>query len=213
MDSSKISLLEDDLFELTNERLTINVGGFRHNTFLATLKAIPDTRLSWIAENHPNCPEYDQVLGEYFFDRHPRIFSEVLNYYRTGKLHCPVDVCSKSFQDELAYWGISDRDLEPCCWVHYKRQLSTEETLKSFHIENARKTDAREKCYGRGKLNLFGSDVQLSQGLRQRWNQWQPKIWSFLDDPHSSKAYWVSEFFCGVFSIKDSFFLVKIFIS
>lgn len=188
---SKISLLEDDIYDVTNERITINIGGFRHNTFLTTLKAIPDTRLSWMTENHPNSPEYDQVLGEYFFDRHPRIFAEVLNYYRTGKLHCPVDVCSKMFQEELAYWGISDRDLEPCCWVHYKRQLSTEETLKSFHIENARKLDTSQKTPGRS-LNLFGTDVHLSKSLRQRWQQLQPKAWSFLDDPHSSKASWVS---------------------
>lgn len=189
---SKISLLDEDLYDLSNERVTINIGGFRHNTFLATLRAIPDTRLSWMAENHPNCPEFDQVLGEYFFDRHPRIFTEVLNYYRTGKLHCPADVCSKLFQDELSYWGISDRDMEPCCWVLYKRNITTEETLKSFHLENARKIDNREKRGSRGLAGLFGSDAHLRQGLKQRWQQLQPKIWSFLDDPHSSRASWVS---------------------
>ena len=46
---------------LRNDRITINVRGLRHNTFLTTLKNIPDTRLLWIAENHPNSPDYDPV--------------------------------------------------------------------------------------------------------------------------------------------------------
>ncbi|KAK3733950.1 hypothetical protein QZH41_010765, partial [Actinostola sp. cb2023] len=192
---SNISLLDDGLYDLRNERVTINIGGFRHNTFLSTLKAIPDTRLSWMAENHPNCSEYDQVLGEYFFDRHPRIFSEVLNYYRTGKLHCPVDICSTLFQEELSYWGISDRDMEPCCWVHYKRQITTEETLKSFHLENARKLDSREKRPGNTLASLFGTDTHW----RQRWHRLRPKVWSFLDDPHTSKASWVFILMCCLF--------------
>ena len=32
-----------------NERITINVGGVRHETFRSTLRIYPDTRLGWIA--------------------------------------------------------------------------------------------------------------------------------------------------------------------
>ena len=32
--------------------------------------------------------------------------SSVLNYYRTGKLHAPFDLCAPAFADELSYWGI-----------------------------------------------------------------------------------------------------------
>ena len=34
------------------------------------------------------------------------MFAEVLNYYRTGKLHYPNSVCGPLFEEELEYWGL-----------------------------------------------------------------------------------------------------------
>ena len=45
-------------------------------------------------------------MGEYFFDRHPGVFGQILNYYRTGKLHYPTDVCGPLFEEELEFWGL-----------------------------------------------------------------------------------------------------------
>ena len=76
-------------------RITLNVGGIRFETYKATLKKIPATRL----ENISRFPKifvsiyrlsrltealanYDPVLNEYFFDRHPGVFAQILNYYR-----------------------------------------------------------------------------------------------------------------------------------
>ena len=186
----KFSAVSGNIFDaLRNDRITINVGGFRHDTFLSTLKNVPDTRLSWIAENHPNSSDYDPVLGEYFFDRHPRIFTEVLNYYRIGRLHCPVDVCSALFREELSYWAINDRDIEPCCWVLYQRQINTEETLKTFHLENARGKrgdEARKVERKRTLPSLLGSQTKLTKNVWENWKKIQPRAWAFLDDPHSS---------------------------
>lgn len=69
----------------------------------ATLKKIPATRLSRLTEALAN---YDPVLNEYFFDRHPGVFGQILNYYRTGKLHYPTDVCGPLFEEELEFWGL-----------------------------------------------------------------------------------------------------------
>ena len=55
-------------------RVTLNVGGIRHETYKATLKKIPATRLSRLTEALAN---YDPVLNEYFFDRHPGVFAQV----------------------------------------------------------------------------------------------------------------------------------------
>lgn len=60
-------------------RVVLNVGGIRHETYKATLKKIPATRLSKLTEALAN---YDPILNEYFFDRHPGVFAQVLNYYR-----------------------------------------------------------------------------------------------------------------------------------
>ena len=64
-------------------RITLNVGGIRFETYKATLKKIPATRLSRLTEALAN---YDPVLNEYFFDRHPGVFAQILNYYRNVAL-------------------------------------------------------------------------------------------------------------------------------
>ena len=69
-----------------NERITINVGGVRHETFRSTLRIYPDTRLGWIAVNgSESIDAYDPIRNEYFFDRNPTVFSQIVNFYRTGK--------------------------------------------------------------------------------------------------------------------------------
>ncbi|KAK6041165.1 hypothetical protein COOONC_21330 [Cooperia oncophora] len=30
----------------------------------------------------------------------------ILNYYRTGKLHYPTNVCGPLFEEELEFWGL-----------------------------------------------------------------------------------------------------------
>ena len=117
-----------------DNRVILNVGGIRHETctyrtlitnnipFLfvsldkATLKKIPATRLSRLTEALSN---YDSVLNEFYFDRHPGVFAQILNYYRTGKLHYPTDVCGPLFETELEYWGLDANQVEPCCWMTY----------------------------------------------------------------------------------------------
>ena len=54
-----------------------------------TLKKIPATRLSRLTEALAN---YDPVLNEYFFDRHPGVFAQILNYYRYYFLFLAVQV-------------------------------------------------------------------------------------------------------------------------
>ena len=94
-----------------DNRVTLNVGGIRHETYRSTLKKIPATRLSRLTEALAN---YDPLLNEYFFDRHPGVFAQILNYYRTGKLHYPTDVCGPLFEEELEFWGL---DSNQVCYV------------------------------------------------------------------------------------------------
>ena len=44
--------------------------------------------------------------------RHPIVFAEVLNYYRTGKLHYPTNVCGPLFEEELEYWGLDSNQVQ-----------------------------------------------------------------------------------------------------
>jgi potassium voltage-gated channel Shaw-related subfamily C protein len=119
MSSIKTVKFVDALTTNNNDsRIILNVGGTRFETQRATLKKLPATRLSKLT---PQLSYYDPILNEYFFDRHPGVFSQVLNYYRTGRLHYPTNVCGPLFEDELSYWGIEREEVEPCCWyIYYK---------------------------------------------------------------------------------------------
>ena len=59
------------------------------------------------------------TLSNNFSCRHPGVFGMILNYYRTGKLHYPTDVCGPLFEEELEYWGLDSNQVEPCCWMTY----------------------------------------------------------------------------------------------
>lgn len=98
----------------SSSKIILNVGGVRHETYLSTLRNIPDTRLYSLCEHHRGLTktfEFDSSADEYFFDRHPGVFSHILNYYRTGKLHCPNDICGPLFEQELEYWGIDEQEV------------------------------------------------------------------------------------------------------
>lgn len=103
----------------------------RYETYKATLKKIPATRLSRLTEALAN---YDPILNEYFFDRHPIVFAQILNYYRTGKLHYPTDVCGPLFEEELEFWGLDSNQVEPCCWSTYSIHRDTQVSWTDSHI-------------------------------------------------------------------------------
>ncbi|XP_014665152.1 PREDICTED: potassium voltage-gated channel protein Shaw-like [Priapulus caudatus] len=162
-------------------RVIINVGGIRHETYKATLKKIPATRLSRLTEALAN---YDPVLNEYFFDRHPGVFSQVLNYYRSGKLHYPTDVCGPLFEEELEFWGLDANQVEPCCWMTYTQHRDTQQTLAVLD----RLDLDTEKPSDEDVARKFGIEEEYFSGNIPFWKRLQPKIWALFDEPYSSKA-------------------------
>jgi len=160
-------------------RITLNVGGIRFETYKATLKKIPATRLSRLTEALAN---YDPLLNEYFFDRHPGVFSQVLNYYRTGKLHYPTHVCGPLFEEELEFWGLDSNQVEPCCWMTYTIHRDTQATLAildKLDIETENPTEEEVARKFGWEDDYLADDLSL-------WQRVKPKIFSLFDEPHSS---------------------------
>lgn len=222
-----------------NERVILNVGGTRHETYRSTLKTLPGTRLALLASSEPqgdcltavgdklqplppplsppprppplspvpsscfeggagNCSSHGGNGGgdhpgggrEFFFDRHPGVFAYVLNYYRTGKLHCPADVCGPLFEEELAFWGIDETDVEPCCWMTYRQHRDAEEALDIFETPDLIGGDpgddedlAAKRLGIEDAAGLGGPD-----GKSGRWRRLQPRMWALFEDPYSSRA-------------------------
>ncbi|XP_018905029.1 potassium voltage-gated channel protein Shaw isoform X2 [Bemisia tabaci] len=162
-------------------KVILNVGGIRHETYKATLKKIPATRLSRLTEALGN---YDPMLNEYFFDRHPGVFAQVLNYYRTGKLHYPTDVCGPLFEEELEFWGLDSNQVEPCCWMTYTQHRDTQETLAvldRLDLDTDKPSDEE-------MFKKFGFEEAYLKDSLSFWQRNKPKLWSLFDEPYSSTA-------------------------
>lgn len=159
----------------------INVGGVRYETYKSTLKNIPDTRLSWLTETTTNNPDFDPETEEYFFDRHPGVFCMILNYYRTGSLHVPTDVCGPLFEDELNFWGLDEKQIESCCWSNYRSHREAQKTVAE--LDNLGVEDDIEEDQ---VSDIFGITEDAAQ--RNCWEKWKPKIWRIMEYPNSSIA-------------------------
>src|SRR5690554_4096210 len=64
------------------ERVVLNVGGTRFETYISTLTKYPTSLLgAMFHERNSSILKRDEH-GEYFFDRSPALFEAVINFYR-----------------------------------------------------------------------------------------------------------------------------------
>ncbi|XP_065657377.1 potassium voltage-gated channel subfamily C member 1 isoform X6 [Hydra vulgaris] len=155
------------------DRVVINVGGSRHECYISTIQNFPDTRLFWIAETALAMENVNVEASEFFFDRHPGCFENILNYCRTGRLHCPKDVCGPLFQEELEFWGVDELMMQPCCWPNYSEYREVNKNLKIFQVEE------EEHCSTENELDEFFKERESHKSISK-------KIWDFLETPKNS---------------------------
>ncbi|XP_074863824.1 voltage-gated potassium channel KCNC1-like [Carettochelys insculpta] len=157
----------------SKEKIILNVGGIRHETYYSTLRAFPGTKLCSLTEAHASTIyDYNPTTKEFFFDRSAQLFNYVLSYYRTKHLHCPTDTCKSVFEEELAFWEISDAQLAPCCWLKLANKDSQPEEFSVWDETE----HADDQC-------LLVQVERREFSWRARW---QPKIWSIFEKPFSS---------------------------
>ncbi len=155
--------------ESSSERIVINVGGVKNETHTSTLMTLPGSRLAKLVDT-------EKPPSELFFDRNPEVFAHVLQYYRSGKLHCPNNLCGLLMEEEFAFWGVSGTDVEPCCWETFRQSKDTVEALAQIEPSVMEKDEEP------------GQNDQSSNS-----RAWQQKIWALFDNPYSSIAAKVRE--------------------
>uniref|UniRef100_A0A914WTB5 BTB domain-containing protein n=1 Tax=Plectus sambesii TaxID=2011161 RepID=A0A914WTB5_9BILA len=161
---------------LSDEVLRLNVGGRSVRLKVTQILTRTETgRLAkFFAKSHEervnDCDGYVDATQEYYFERPPTIFEQIVDFYVTGKLHRPSDVCPMRYKMELDYWHIPVSEMASCC--HF---------IDDSPLEN--ESDSQARCSDSVYLevscppNLF-DDVCLGQ---QRL-----VIWTFLENPRSS---------------------------
>ena len=159
--------------KMMNKRVIINVGGERHEVLWKTLEQMPQTRLGKLASATSDemimefVDFYSLIENEFFFDRHPRSFQTILNYYRTGRLHVADDLCVIAFSDDLDYWGISELWLETCCQNKY---MVRKEYVEDEMVKEAQNLKKEESEY-------------WGEGACARSQQF---LWDLFEKPESS---------------------------
>ena len=86
---------------------------------------------------------------------------DILDYYRSSTLHISSDDCPMAFVSDLVYWGLSETNLEPCCfkkWVEFKEQLEWEQA----------KEVVTEEVFPEGTTKI------------------QRQLWDLFEHPHTS---------------------------
>jgi len=156
-------------------RFALNVGGIRHEVMWTMLEQYPGSRLGALAKAE-TCSQiltlasdYSPATNELFFDRHPRSFNTILNFYRTGKLHVCDEMCSLAFKDDLEYWGLSEDLLETCCKTNFDKKV----------------TFVMEEMEGECKKMQKEAEEEFSKGFIGRN---QKCLWDIIEHPETSGA-------------------------
>jgi hypothetical protein len=168
-----------------NQRITLNVGGFKHEVMLRTLLRIGNSRLGSLnrAANKDEllkiCDDYNLEKLEFFFDRDPTLFNYILNYYRIGSLHLSDDVCPTMLKKELFYWKLENAKMELCC----------EEKLCAKQTELDKATLEYKKIENDVKQKIMEEIMVNSSKYRMLKNS----IWNMVDNSFDKNSTFVAK--------------------
>ncbi len=168
-------------------RMVLNIGGNRFTTLRSTLQNVPNTRLAKLNEMDPS---YDPPLGEYFFDRNPKFFASILDFYRSGELHFSHCLCGPSIKRELDFWCIDEAFIAACCWRSYKTFEDEQKTLQTLQhtLDDPELMREAEERSRQERMPTSSHCVCCAS----KWEQYRHTIWTFLDKPTSSRFAQVS---------------------
>ncbi|XP_037101327.1 potassium voltage-gated channel subfamily S member 3-like [Syngnathus acus] len=172
------------------QQLRLNVGGLRFEVDEDTLRQFPHTRLARLLHCQSEtailelCDDYSAADKEYYFDRNPRVFLCVLNFYQTGRLHMMEDVCVFSFSQEIEYWGVQEFHLADCCsdWFHERKEYI-------HHRDwDARSEDGRQASFSSSLAELSALDQDLAKFEGTWCAELRSYLWLRMEDPGHSRA-------------------------
>ncbi|KAA8583110.1 hypothetical protein FQN60_015656, partial [Etheostoma spectabile] len=172
------------------DQVHLNVGGVRHKVDPDMLLRFPHTRLARLLRCQSEaailelCDDYSLSEKEYYFDRNPRVFLCVLNFYHTGCIHMMEEVCVFSFSQEIEYWGIQELHLSPCCsyWYHERKEYIDD---REWDI---RSDDQQPPSLDSSFEELSALDKDLAKFKGAWCAEVRSYLWLRLEDPGHSRG-------------------------
>ncbi|KAM8846626.1 delayed-rectifier potassium channel regulatory subunit KCNS3-like [Synchiropus picturatus] len=172
------------------DQVHLNVGGVRYKVHLETLLRFPHTRLGRLVRCKSEasilelCDDYSPLDKEFYFDRNPRLFLCVLNFYHTGQIHMMEEFCVFSFGQEIEYWGIQELHLSSCCsnWYHERKDYIKDRDW------DTRSDDQQQPSLDSSFEELSALDKDLAKFKGAWCGEVRSYVWLRLEDPGHSRA-------------------------
>uniref|UniRef100_A0A0N5B408 BTB domain-containing protein n=1 Tax=Strongyloides papillosus TaxID=174720 RepID=A0A0N5B408_STREA len=183
--STKNCLATSNSYDKTDKLfLKFNVGGCKYMLRYSTIRKRGVGRLLALIKSPPEAQIHfcDAILfdaHEYYFERTPILFHIIYQFYLTGLIHQPNNLCPKDLLDELEYWQITAENyMAPCCcFVEHESNTDLEDIYSSS-------TEPDENVF----KHLICSKLRY-------------KIWRIMEDPASSA-------YAQLYAIFSVFFVV-----
>ncbi|CAG8773054.1 42596_t:CDS:2 [Gigaspora margarita] len=106
---------------MPEEKIILNIGGIKYETFRSTLTSQPETLLGTMFQDQNECIKNSVNGNEYFFNRNGEVFHYIMEFYRTGKLLLPAiplwneflgsQITYRKLEEELDYFQINKSKL------------------------------------------------------------------------------------------------------
>ncbi|XP_034035065.1 LOW QUALITY PROTEIN: potassium voltage-gated channel subfamily V member 2-like [Thalassophryne amazonica] len=176
--------------------ISVNVGGKIFHIPMKFAAKYPHTRIGTLVlcrdreKLRTLCDDYSALHNEFFFDRDPIFFHHICHFYTSGVLWVMREMCPIGFEEEIAYWGLSPRDTQRCCWIVFEEKL--DEVKEQLKVEKELMAESEVKTFDDRCYNgmILGNMRKI--------------LWNFVENPYSSlwaKAFTVLSNVFVLFSI------------
>lgn len=157
--------------------ITVNVGGKVFHIPKQCAVKYPQTRIGSLALCRDRakllmlCDDYCVRKNEFFFDRDPAYFHHICHFYTSGVLWVIQEMCPINFEEEIAYWGLSLKDTQFCCWTVFEEKVDEVKDNLKVDRELMAEIEVKydDKCF---RDMMFGN-------MRKT-------LWNMVEDPYSS---------------------------
>jgi len=127
--------------EKNDERLKLNIGGKKYETYRSTFAKYPDTLLATMFSSRNRSLLKPDDKGEYFFDRNPKIFEIILEFYRTGRLmfNPARGITKEAILEEFDFFqiNITEDDVDFCMGFNESSREKFGDRFKRIAVNRA----------------------------------------------------------------------------